>query len=135
MIVDFSTSTISPNIQTPLCDFALTKVYAYADGTGCSAGFCYDTSIFIGGTDGKLTISTTNATKVGTYMINVTQTVTDAFSKLYKASAAAAGNPAGNQTFDKTLTYTIVIENGCLTSSFNVLTVADLAPAIGGSAT
>jgi len=72
MIVDFSTSTISPNVQTPLCDFSLTKVYAYADGTGCSAGFCYDTSIFIGGTDGKLTISTTNATKVGTYMINVT---------------------------------------------------------------
>ena len=96
MIVDFSTSTISPNTQSPLCGFALTKTYAYSNGTGCTANFCYDTSIFIGGTDGKLTVSTTNATKVGTYKVNVTQTVTDTFSTLYKTSTAAGGSPAGN---------------------------------------
>ena len=42
-----------------------------------TGGLGYDTTIFSGTADGKLTVSTTNTAKIGTYKINVTQTATD----------------------------------------------------------
>ena len=94
--LDFGSSTNSPVTQVQDCGYSLTRTWAYADGTGFTTNFGYDTGVFTGGTDGELIVNTTNLTKVGTYKINITQSAVDTFSKLYKTAASASGSPAGD---------------------------------------
>jgi hypothetical protein len=100
----------------------------------------YDTSVFSGTTDGKLTVSTTNTAKVGTYKINVTQTATDNVSYTFNTSAWCGSNtcPASNQTLTKTSEFTITISNGCSDTTFVsaiTLTTDPLAPNVGQTQT
>lgn len=59
-----------------LCGFPLTSTYAFS-GAG------YDTSFMSGSSDGNLKVQTNLRSKIGTFAITVTQTITDATSKLH----------------------------------------------------
>ena len=91
-ILDFATSAVSPTTLTPACGYTLSRTYAFANGSTASNNLGFDTSVFTGNSDGKLTISTTNKAKAGVYKIKITATYTDDKSYLYKDSTAALAN-------------------------------------------
>jgi len=72
MVLDFASATVSPIALTPNCSYTLTRAFTYTNGTTMTNGRGYDTAVFTGTADGKLTVSTTNTAKAGTYKINVT---------------------------------------------------------------
>ena len=91
-ILDFAASTVSPTTLTPACGYTLSRSFTFASGTNLSGSLGFDTAVFTGNTDGKLTISTANKAKAGTYKIKITATYTDDKSYLYKDSTAALAN-------------------------------------------
>lgn len=98
VVIDFAALVVSPTTLTPACSYTLAKSYSYANGSTMTGGLGYDTSIFSGLTDGKLTVSTTNTAKTGTYKINVTQTAIDNVSYTFNTSAWCSSNscPSAN---------------------------------------
>lgn len=85
VVLDFANASVSPNTQTPVCGFTLTKSYSFANGPSYSAASTngFESSVFTGANTGLLSIIATNTDKIKTYSITVTQTIIDAFSKLY----------------------------------------------------
>jgi hypothetical protein len=142
VVIDFGASAVSPLTLTPDCAYTLSRAYTYANGTNMVGGLGYDTSVFSGTTDGKLTVSTTSVSKVGTYKINVTQTATDNVSYTFKTSSWCGSNvcPQSSQSLTKTIEYTIVISSGCSDTAFVnaasvTLSTNPLAPNVGQTAT
>ena len=72
MVFDFSDSNISPTTLVPACGYNFARTFTFTDGTGCTPNFCKDSTVFTGDASGRLTVSTINIAKVGTYKINVT---------------------------------------------------------------
>ena len=72
MVLDFAAAAVSPITLTPACSYTLSRAYTYANGTNMANNRGYDTAVFSGTTDGKLTVSTTSTAKAGEYKINVT---------------------------------------------------------------
>ena len=77
--INFAAAAVSPNTQTMLCGFPLTSTYAFS-GAG------YDTSFMTGTSDGNLKVQTNLRSKINTFSVTVTQTITDATSKLHDAA-------------------------------------------------